>query len=171
MPSEPTPDVDRSVDRSVMTWPAWTFVAIVAITLYEVCARYLFDAPTIWANELTLFLCAMVFLWSGLYVIRRDEHLRVSVLYDLSPYWLRRVFDAIRLACALVFFGGIAWFGFPSSWRALVTWELYGTAWNPPIPAVLKPLLVAIAAAMAVLAVVNFLRPGSRSGDAGGGTA
>ncbi len=147
-----------TADRGVMTWPAWIFVAIVAITLYEVGARYLFDAPTIWANELTLFLCAIVFLWSGLYVIRRDEHLRISVLYDLSPPWLRRVFDAVGLACALVFFGGIAWFGFSSSWRALITWELYGTAWNPPIPAVLKPLLVVLAVAMAVTAVVNFVR-------------
>lgn len=154
MSSEPSP----TADRGVMTWPAWIFVAIVAVTLYEVVARYVFDAPTIWANELTLFLCAIVFLWSGLYIIRRDEHLRISIVYDLSPPWLRRVFDAAALACALVFFGAIAWFGFPSSWRAMVAWELYGTAWDPPIPAVLKPLLVVIAAAMAVTAVVNFVR-------------
>ncbi|WP_051340825.1 TRAP transporter small permease subunit [Azospirillum halopraeferens] len=147
-----------TADRGVMTWPAWIFIAIVAVTLYEVGARYLFDAPTIWANELTLFLCAIVFLWSGLYVIRRDEHLRISILYDMAPPRLRRVFDAVALACALVFFGAIAWYGLPTSWRALVTWELYGTAWDPPIPAVLKPLLVVLATAMAVMAVVNFLR-------------
>ena len=66
--------------------------------------------------------------------------------------------DVVNLACTLIFCGGIAWFGFPSSWRALNNWELYGTAWNPPIPAVLKPLVVLAAAIMAVQSIINFVR-------------
>jgi TRAP-type C4-dicarboxylate transport system permease small subunit len=148
------------LDRSPITWFAMLLLVIVAITLYEVAARYIFVKPTIWANELSLFLSAIVFLVSGVYAMQRNEHLRISVLHDAVPPRVRRVFDAISLGCAIVFCGGLAWFGFPTSWQALVTWERFGTAWNPPIPAVIKPLIVIVAATMAVLAVVNFVRAG-----------
>lgn len=141
---------------------ATLLLIIVGITLYEVVARYIFASPTIWANELSLFLSATIFLVSGVYVMWRDEHLRISVIYDAVPARMRRLFDAVTLVCVLVFCGGLAWFGFPTAWRALVTWERFGTAWNPPIPAVLKPLVVVVATVMAVLAIVNFVRNGRR---------
>ena len=153
-------DDPGDLDRSPITWFALLLLVIVAITLYEVAARYIFVKPTIWANELSLFLSAIVFLVSGVYAMQRNEHLRISVLHDAVPRRVRRTFDAISLACTIVFCGGLAWFGFPTSWQALVTWERFGTAWNPPIPAVIKPLIVVVAAAMAVLAVVNFFRAG-----------
>lgn len=160
MAEENKPQAD--VDTSPITWFALLLLVIVAVTLYEVVARYIFVRPTIWANELSLFLSAIVFLVSGVYAMQRDEHLRISVLRDAMPRRVRRVFDAISLACALIFCGGLAWFGFPTSWQALITWERFGTAWNPPIPAVIKPLIVVVAVAMAVLAIVNFFRAGRR---------
>lgn len=137
-------------------------LVIVAVTLYEVVARYLFASPTIWANELSLLLSGIVFLVSGVYVMWRDEHLRISVIRDAVPRRLQRFFDLVALICTFVFCGGLAWFGFPTAWQALVTWERFGTAWNPPIPAILKPLIVVVAAVMAVLAVVNFIRNNRR---------
>lgn len=150
------------VDKSPITWFAALLLVIVAITLYEIVARYLFVRPTIWANELSLFLSAIIFLVSGVYAMQRNEHLRISVLYDAAPRRVRRLFDAVTLFCTLIFCGGLSWFGFPTSWQALVTWERFGTAWNPPIPAVIKPLIVLVGAAMAILAIVNFFRAGRR---------
>ena len=138
------PDVDHQDhmnDRGPLVWPAWLFLVIVAATAYEIVARYLLNAPTIWANELTLFVASVAFLAAGLYVMSRNEHLRITILYDLAPPWLRRLFDLVNLVCTTVFCGCVAWFGFPSSWQSLVTWERFGTAWNPPIPAVVKPLI------------------------------
>ena len=145
-------------DSGPMVWPAWLFMIIVAATVIEIVARYFIAAPTIWANELTLFVCALAFLWAGVYVMHRNEHLRITIIYDLAPRWLQRVFDFISLCCVIVFCGGVAWFGAPTSWQALVTWERFGTAWNPPIPAVVKPMIVICAGVMVLLAVRNFLR-------------
>jgi len=157
-------DADREPRprRTLAAWFAAPLLVIVAITLYEVVARYVFGRPTAWANELSLFLSAFVFLVSGVYVMSQDDHLRISVIYDVVPRRVRRIFDAVALSCTLVFCGGLAWFGFPTSWRALVTWERFGTAWNPPIPAVIKPLIVVVAVAMALFAIVNFVRGGRR---------
>ncbi|SON58498.1 TRAP-type mannitol/chloroaromatic compound transport system, small permease component (plasmid) [Hartmannibacter diazotrophicus] len=133
---------------------------IVGITLYEVVSRYLFGSPTIWVNEAALFLSALVYLVAGVYVMALDDHLRISVIYDVVPRPVQRLFDLITLAAALVFCGGVAWFGAPSAWRSLVTFERFGTAWNPPIPAIVKPFVVVAAALMALFAIVNFIRSG-----------
>ena len=131
---------------------------IVAITLYEVAARYIFGSPTIWVNEMALFLSALVYLIAGVYVMALDDHLRISVIYDAVPRFVRRIFDLVTLLSTLVFCGGLAYFGAPTAWRALITFERFGTAWNPPIPAIVKPAVVVAAALMAGLAIVNFIR-------------
>lgn len=38
---------------------------IVAATAVEIIARYFLGAPTIWAKELTLFVCSIAFLWAA----------------------------------------------------------------------------------------------------------
>lgn len=159
--------LDHMNDTGPWIWPAWLYMVIVAATVVEIIARYFVEAPTIWANELTLFISSIAFLWAGVYVMKRDEHLRINVLYDMAPYWLQRIFDAINLGCVIIFCGGVAWFGAPTSWRALVTWERFGTAWNPPIPAVVKPMIVVCAALMVVLAIRNFFKKSRRSGVSG----
>lgn len=131
---------------------------IVGVTFYEVIARYIFKTPTIWANELALWLSAILFLAAGLYAMQRDQHLRITVLYDASPAWLQRIFDLITLVCCLTFCLGIAWFGAPSSWQSLMNWEPFGTAWNPPIPATVKPLIVLTTGLMALYAIINCVK-------------
>ncbi|OKH88141.1 TRAP transporter small permease subunit [Thalassospira sp. TSL5-1] len=133
-------------------------LVIVGVTFYEVVARYIFKSPTIWANELALWLSAIVFLAAGLYAMQRQQHLRITVLYDASPSWLQRIFDLITLICTLTFCLGVAWFGAPSSWNALINWEPYGSAWNPPIPATVKPAIVITAALMAIYAVIHCVK-------------
>ncbi|HEX5737427.1 MAG TPA: TRAP transporter small permease [Hydrogenophaga sp.] len=167
-PSQPeTPTPPHTSDTGHMThmddtgplvWPAWLFLVIVAATVIEVVARYFLETPTIWANELSLFVSSIAFLCAGVYVMSRGEHLRISVLYDMAPGWLKTVFDLISLLCTWVFCVALAWFGFPTAWRSLITWERFGTAWNPPIPAVIKPLIVVVAVLLAVFALRNFLR-------------
>jgi TRAP-type C4-dicarboxylate transport system permease small subunit len=131
--------------------------AIVVAIFYEVVARYFFRAPTLWANELSLFLGGMSYLFAGLFAMQQRSHIRVTVLYERVSPRLRRVFDAIALVCVLIFSAGVVVGGFPSAWRALITWERYGTAWNPPIPAVLKPLILVVVILIAIQAVNNFV--------------
>jgi TRAP-type C4-dicarboxylate transport system permease small subunit len=133
------------------------FAAIVVAIFYEVVARYFFRAPTLWANELSLFLGGMGYLFAGLFAMQQRAHIRVTALYDHVSPTVKRVFDAIALVCVLIFSLGVVVGGFTSAWRALSTWELYGTAWNPPIPAVLKPLILVVVILVAIQAVNNFV--------------
>jgi hypothetical protein len=39
-----------------------------------------------------------------------------------------------------------------------MNWEPFGTAWNPPIPATVKPLIVLTTGLMALYAVINCVK-------------
>ena len=41
--------------------------------------------------------------------------------------------------------------------RKFSTWELYGSAWNPPIPAIMKPLICIVCAWMSIQAINNLI--------------
>jgi TRAP-type C4-dicarboxylate transport system permease small subunit len=137
---------------------AWLFMVVVIATAYEVVARYFFARPTIWANELTVLTCAAAFMIAGPYVMRTDEHLSITLLYDFSPPWLKRVLATIKYLVILWMCIALAVFCFESGWEPLVKWELAGTQWNPPLPAIIKPLIVLVAAVMALQATVNYVR-------------
>jgi TRAP-type C4-dicarboxylate transport system permease small subunit len=133
------------------------FGIIVVATFYEVVMRYLFGSPTIWANELSLMVAGIGYLFAGVYAMQRREHIRITPLYDLAPPALKRVFDALALFCILAFAVGMVVGGWTSAWRSLSTFERFGTAWDPPIPALLKPLILVTTVLVAIQAVNNFL--------------
>lgn len=135
----------------------WLFAVIVCAIFYEVIVRYLFDAPTYWANELSMFLGGIGYLFAGLFTMQRREHIAITPIYDLAPPGVRRLLDMVGLACILVFCLGITIGGYKSASRALLTWERYGTVWNPPIPAVLKPMILVVAILIAIQAISNFV--------------
>ena len=60
-------------------------VSLVTAMLVEVVLRYVFEAPTVWANELCLWMSGFVFLLSGLYAMQQRNHIRIYLLYDILP--------------------------------------------------------------------------------------
>lgn len=130
---------------------------IVAIMFFEVVMRYLFEWPTLWVNELSMWLAGMLYLFAGLYVMQQRGHIRIFILYDVVPRWTQRLFDLISTAMIVAFAFALVWGGFNEAWQKLVTWELEGTAWNPPIPATMKPLLLLTVTLVAIQAVANLI--------------
>lgn len=130
---------------------------IVAIMFFEVVLRYVFVKPTLWVEELSRWLGGVIFLLAGLYAMQQRSHIRVVIVYDLVSRRIQRIFDVISTACIVVFCYAVVIGYSKNAWTKLVTWELYGSAWNPPIPAVMKPLIVIACVWMAVQAVNNLI--------------
>lgn len=143
---------------TLQTAPAWLFAIVVVSTVYEVVARYLFNAPTTWANELSLWVCAIGYIYAGIYAMGQDRHLRITTVYDVVPPTVRKIFDVIQYLVILAFCATLAVYGFEESWESLTGWERYGTAFNAPIPATVKPLIVLAGVGMAIFATRNLLR-------------
>ena len=75
----------------------WLVAAIVAVMVFEVISRYVFDKPTLWANELSLWLAGILYLFAGLYAMRERAHIRVTIFYDALPKNGKRVLDALAM--------------------------------------------------------------------------
>ena len=149
------------------------FLVSTGIVLYEIVSRYAFDAPTRWAHETTTFLCAIGFLFGGLYALSHDRHIRVVLIYEAVPEAVRRWFDVVISTVGLVavlFFAYAAWATVERSWFAAGTGafklETSGSAFDAPYPALIKGLLLVVVLAMAVQFVIhiaNTLRAARRA--------
>ena len=130
---------------------------IVAIMFYEVVTRYIFGSGTYWVNEMSLWAAGTVYLLAGLYVMQQRGHIRIVILYDMVSRNWQRVFDTTSAVLIVIFAAAIFWGGFNEAWAKMMRWETFGTAWDPPIPATMKPLILVTTALIAIQAVVNLV--------------
>jgi TRAP-type mannitol/chloroaromatic compound transport system permease small subunit len=137
---------------------SFLFLICMLIIGYEVIARYGFNAPTIWAHDLTISLCAIGFVMSGLYTLQRRAHIRITLVYDKLPHSVRRVLDVINGAIMLAFLGLLTFQVAKSAYKSVSIMETAGTASGIPIPAIAKSALLVACATMFILGAVQVAR-------------
>ncbi len=150
----------RAADRAAVFIGRVTMMLVIALTsvmMYEVVLRYVFEAPTLWANELSLWIAGFIFLCAGLYAMQQRSHIRIFLLYDVCPRWLQRTFDCISTFLIVLFAFFLIYGGYGEALDKLHRWETFGTAFDPPIPATLKPAVLVIIGLVAVQAVINLI--------------
>ena len=97
---------------------------------YEVVARYLFNAPTVWAYDMTFMLYGTFFMLGSAYTLMRKGHIRTDTFYG---NWSPRVQGAVDAVCyailfpALIIFLWVGWALFHALVRA-------GRAASSPAP-------------------------------------
>ncbi|WP_179379482.1 TRAP transporter small permease subunit [Jannaschia marina] len=131
---------------------------LVGVMFYEVILRYAFEKPTLWANEMSLWLAIFIFLLAGLYAMQQRSHIRIYLLYDVCPRWLQRVFDVISTALIVLFAFMLFWGGYGEASAKFLRWETFGTAFDPPLPATMKPMVLIVVALVALQAIFNLVR-------------
>lgn len=149
----------RPIDRIAIFVGRITMILIISMTsimLYEVFLRYALERPTLWANELTLWIAGFVFLCSGLYGMQQRSHIRIFILYDMVPRWAQRICDIISvvLLCVFAFFLVYGSF-YQVFYVKFYKWEMFGTAFDPPIPATVQPMILIMVVLIAIQAVIN----------------
>lgn len=163
----------RTVRRAPMEFESWKpadrvavfigrvtmmlIVLLCGVMLYEVFVRYVLSAATLWANELSLWLAGFIFLCAGLYAMQQRSHIRIFLLYDVCPRWLQRTFDTISTVLIAVFAFFLVYGGYGEAFDKLYRWETFGTAFDPPIPATLKPMVLLVIILVSIQAIVNLI--------------
>lgn len=82
---------------------AWLFFAIGVMITYEVVARYAFNAPTIWAEEMSRFFQLWATFLAAAYVLKHKNLIRITLLIDRLGKNGRRIAEAISLFWMSVF--------------------------------------------------------------------
>lgn len=112
---------------------AFLLIPGICIATYEVIARYFFGAPTIWAWEMNLQLWAGIVLLCGGYVMLKDGHVRVDVLYNMFNKNIRAILNIISclliMSCMIL----IIKYGFDLGIASLLKDERQATVWGSPM--------------------------------------
>ena len=90
---------------------AWLFFLIAAMITFEVVARYVFLAPTIWAEEMSQFFQIWATYLAAAYVLKHKKLITIdSVVSKFSPkiQWFFDLFALLFIAtfCAVAIFYG-----------------------------------------------------------------
>lgn len=145
-----------SLNRFVGHAAMHIYLVVALLSVYEVAMRYAFHAPTIWSYELVLALCGTAWALSGGYVLERRRHIAITLLTDLMPPRLRRGFDILALLVSAVAVGFLVHISWGLAAKSLRWIDKSGSAFNSPLPTLLKIVLV-IGAALYFLQILAAL--------------
>ena len=127
-------------------------------TIYEVVSRYAFDAPTQWAFEVVMVLCATAWMLSAGYITLHKRHISINVIYlmvgDKGKWWL----DLFAYVVGIIALWLLADDSIVRSMESIRMVEKMGSAWNSPQPMILKTMLVIGALMYLVQLLVNLHR-------------
>ena len=111
---------------------AWLFFLTGAMITYEVLARYLFNAPTIWAAELS----QLLLLWGSFIamatLLRQRAHIRITLLTARLNALGRQICEIISLLFIAGFSAIAAWYGWFIAYDSLERGRSTGTMLNIP---------------------------------------
>ena len=120
----------------------WFIFPMVFSLVFEVVARYLFNAPTIWAGDVSQILYGMFFMLGSAYALQRQQHIRTDFIYGKWSIRTRGMVD-VALYILFVLSGSrfFLWVGSDFAYRSILFNEkIVTSAWMP----IIWPLKLAI---------------------------
>lgn len=114
---------------------AWLVAPLILATVYDVAARYAFNAPTQWAYEVGYMMMGAHALLGMAYTLREGGHVRIDAFSQMFSQGAKAIIDLIGyvvfLLPCLVWMTWSLWGYWMNSFR---TGEMSGqSAWNPVI--------------------------------------
>jgi TRAP-type C4-dicarboxylate transport system permease small subunit len=100
------------LDRVAQSLGGLLFLALFLVFLIQIGARFGFDKPLPWTDELAVVLYLWVILWACAFMVRDREHVVFDLLWNSVPPGARRV---MKIAGHLMV-GGLALAALPASW-------------------------------------------------------
>ena len=148
--------IDRTADHLAQLC-GWTYFAVGLMLGFEVIARYFFNAPTIWAEELSRLLFVFATLLAAPALLRHNLHIRVTALTALMGPGARRVMRLLALGFVVAFCCVMVWYGKDAPLNSYARGRSSGTMLD--IPAWWAQSAVPVAFALLGLqALVEFIR-------------
>ncbi|MEL6767404.1 MAG: TRAP transporter large permease subunit [Pseudomonadota bacterium] len=121
---------------------AQLYLVCAAVTVYEVISRYVFNAPTDWAFEVAMVVCAVAWMVSAGYVTLKKRHIGITVFYIMAgaktQWWL----DLLAYGVGVLALFLLADDTMARALESIDLIERTGSAFNSPQPMLLKTVLL-----------------------------
>lgn len=132
----------------------WLIVPMTLAVSYEVAARYAFNAPTVWAYDLTYMLYGAQFMLAASYTLLKGGHIRTDVFYERWSSATRARIDAVSYV--FFFFPGMLFVLYAGGVEAWSSWQIGERSdWTPWRP-ILYPLKAVIPLTALLLVLQGF---------------
>jgi len=106
----------------------------VAILVYEIFSRYLFDAPTVWAHGTSQRMFAVYFVIGGAYCLLHKSHIKVDIIYSRFSVRTQAIIDGVITFPFLFFVAAVfLWYGWDFFWTSLAQLECCATPFHAPL--------------------------------------
>ncbi len=126
----------RTIDRlsMIVGYSVAALVPLMILSLvYEVISRYFFDAPTLWAQDVSIFLFGYIGLLGGAFVMKEHAHINVDLVYSrLSPRG-RAVCDSLTSLVMMFFLILVVVYAWHEGIKAIELGLRRPTDWGPPM--------------------------------------
>ena len=118
----------------LLSWIAQIVTVVLVFSMiYEVAARYVFGAPTIWAFDISYMATGTLFVLGAAYALKQDAHVRIDFLAQKMPIGVRRKLEGFVFVFLIApIFGALSKFAIERAFRAWVTAEVESVSpWAP----------------------------------------
>lgn len=100
-------------------------VVLVSAMIYEVAARYVFDAPTDWAFDIAYMCSGALFLLGVSWALKEDAHIRIDILRNKMPARVAGIIEGLTYVLALApFFAVLSYIAIGKAFKAWQTGEV-----------------------------------------------
>jgi TRAP-type mannitol/chloroaromatic compound transport system permease small subunit len=112
----------------------WLIIPLTVVVVFEVIARRIFNAPHIWAPEVTDYIYGPHFMLAAAYTLLYKGHVSIDIIYQKFSPRVRGTLDVITYTifyfpfCIIVFWQGILF--------AKTSWEIGETSGSAALPVV-----------------------------------
>lgn len=148
----PLPDMHPAVRRLVVAidgftaWTgmtiAWLNLILVFVVVYEVVLRYVFNAPSIWAYDVSYMLYGSLFMLGASYTLLYGGHIRTDLFYQRWPPRAQALVDVCFYL--LIFFPGLVFFLLTGLDKTIHAFQIMERAAESPWHPVLFPFRAVI---------------------------
>jgi len=107
-------------------------VALGLLMSTEVVARYVFNAPTLWATESTALVFGIYMMLAGAYTLLIHGHVTMDAVYSRLSLRRKAILDLLTSFLFFFFCGVLLWKGIPTAIKSVAMMEHSMSAWGAP---------------------------------------
>ena len=112
---------------------SFLILPLTAFVVYDVVMRYVFNAPTDWAHELSYFMFGTLWIIGGAFALVKGAHVKMEIVYNRLPLRWRAIIDLVTAPLFFVFIGILFWTGWELAWSSVLRLEHSNSFWSPPV--------------------------------------
>ena len=136
----------------------WLIIPLTIVVVYEVISRRVFNAPNIWATEVTNYIYGPHFMLAAAFTLLYRSHVSIDIIYGKFSPRTRGIMDIITHLvfyfpfCTIVFIQGVVF--------AQTSWSIHETSESAALTIVplIKTVIPVTFTLLLIQGLANFIR-------------